>query len=152
MKILHLIAALSLVIAVAWSTGSSADSASHHQAAEKLLELIDMRGKIDASVETVVNLQLQQQPALREHVELLRTFLDKYIGWTGMREELATMYQQAFTEEELNAMNSFYSSPAGQKLIQRLPALIQQRDRIAMQRLQEHIGELQQEIAEQPAQ
>jgi hypothetical protein len=152
MKILHLIAALSLVIAVAWSTGSSADSASHHEAAEKLLELIDMRGKIDASVETVVNLQLQQQPALREHVELLRTFLDKYIGWTGMREELATMYQQAFTEEELNAMNSFYSSPAGQKLIQRLPALIQQRDRIAMQRLQQHIGELQQEIAERPAQ
>jgi len=62
------------------------------------------------------------------------------------------MYQQAFTEEELNAMNSFYSSPAGRKLIQRLPDLIQQRDRIAMQRLQEHIGELQQEIAGQTAQ
>jgi hypothetical protein len=152
MKISHFIIPLLLVITAVWSTGLSADPASHREAAEKLLELIDMQGKIDASVETVVNLQLQQQPALREHVELLRTFLDKYIGWTGMREELAAMYQQAFTEEELNAMNSFYSSPAGRKLIQRLPDLIQQRDRIAMQRLQEHIGELQQEIAGQTAQ
>jgi len=152
MKISRFIIPPLLVITAFWSTGLPADPASHREAAEKLLELIDMQGKINASVETVVNLQLQQQPALREHVELLRTFLDKYIGWTGMREELAAMYQQAFTEEELNAMNSFYSSPAGRKLIQRLPDLIQQRDRIAMQRLQEHIGELQQEIAGQTAQ
>jgi len=152
MKIMHLIASLLLVIANVWSTGLSADSASHRQAAEKLLELIDMQGKIDASVETVVNLQLQQEPALREHVELLRAFLEKQIGWSGMQEELITMYQQTFTEEELNAMNSFYGSPVGRKMIQRLPELIQQRDRLAMQRLQEHIGELQQEIAGQTAQ
>jgi hypothetical protein len=152
MKITHLIASLSLVIAAGWSTGLSADSASHRQAAEKLLELIDMQEKIDASVETVVNLQLQQEPALREHVELLRAFLEKQIGWTGMREELITMYQQAFTEEELNTMNNFYGSPVGRKLIQRLPDLIRQRDRLAMQRLQEHIGDLQQEIADQSAQ
>jgi len=152
MKIMHLIASLSLVIATAWSTGLTADSASHRAAAEKLLELIDMQEKIDASVETVVNLQLQQEPALREHVELLRAFLEKQIGWTGMRGELITMYQQAFTEEELNAMNSFYGSPVGRKMIQRLPDLIQQRDQLAMQRLRDHIGELQQEIAGQTTQ
>jgi hypothetical protein len=152
MKIPHLILSLSLVIATAWATVLSADPTSHRQAAEKLLELIDMQEKIDASVETVVTLQLQQEPALREHVELLRAFLEKQIGWNGMHDELITMYQQTFTEEELNAMNSFYSSSVGRKLIQRLPDLIQQRDRLAMQRLQEHLGELQQEIASQTAQ
>jgi hypothetical protein len=152
MKILHLILPLSLVIATSWSSVLSADSASHREAAEKLLELIDMQEKIDASVETMVNLQLQQEPALREHVELLRDFLEKQIGWTGMREELVLMYQQSFTEDELNAMNSFYGSPVGRKMIQRLPDLIRQRDQLAMQRLREHIGELQQEIADQSAQ
>jgi len=152
MKITHLIASLPLVIAAGWSTGLSADSASHRHAVEKLLELIHMQEKIDASVETVVNLQLQQEPAMREHVDLLRSFLEKQIGWNGMREELITMYQQAFTEEELNAMNSFYGSPVGRKMIQRLPDLIQQRDQLAMQRLREHIGELQQEIADQTTQ
>ncbi len=152
MKILHLILPLSLAIATAWSSILSADAASHRQAAEKLLELIDMREKIDTSVETMVSLQLQQEPALREHDEQLHAFLEKQIGWTGMREELITMYQQAFTEEELNAMNSFYGSPVGRKLIRRLPELIQQRDRLAMQRLQEHIGDLQKEIAGQSAQ
>ena len=151
-KFIRLSATLPLVIAALWSNCLPADSASHRQAVEKLLELIHMQAKIDASVQTVINLQLQQEPALREHVELLRAFLEKQIGWTGMREELVTMYQQAFTEEELNAMNSFYGSPVGRKMIQRLPELIQQRDRLAMQRLQEHIGELQQEIAGQTAQ
>ena len=152
MKIVHLILPLSLAIATAWSTVLSADAASHRQATEQLLELIQMQQKIDASVATVVNLQLQQEPALSEHVELLRAFLEKYIGWSGMREDLIRMYQQTFTEEELKAMNSFYSSSVGRKLIQHLPDLIQQRDRLAMQRLQEHLGELQQEIASQTAQ
>jgi hypothetical protein len=56
------------------------------------------------------------------------------------------MYMAAFTEPELAEINAFYSTPAGQKLIQRLPELIQQRDKLAMQRMQENIGELQQKI------
>ena len=56
------------------------------------------------------------------------------------------MYLQVFTEAELDQMNAFYSSPTGQKVLQRLPELVRQRNQLAMQRLQEHIGELQQEI------
>ena len=65
-----------------------------------------------------------------------------------MKDNLTTMYMTAFTEQELNEINTFYSSPGGQKLIQRLPELIQQRDQLAMQRIQENIGELQQAITE----
>jgi hypothetical protein len=65
-----------------------------------------------------------------------------------MKDNLTTMYMEAFTEQELNEINAFYSTPGGQKLIQRLPELIQQRDQLAMQRMQKNMGELQQAIAD----
>jgi hypothetical protein len=139
---------LLLVVTVIWPLCSSADTDSHRQAVEKLFELTHMQQKIEVSVGNVLSLQLQQSPALREHEDLLTKFLEKNIGWTGMKDNLITMYMAAFTEQELNEINAFYSTPGGQKLIQRLPELIQQRDRLAMQRMQENVGELQQAIAD----
>ena len=127
---------------------SAAETDSHRQAVEKLFELTHMQQKIEVSVNNMLALQLRQNPALREHEDLLTSFLEKNIGWAGMKDNLIIMYMNAFTEQELNEVNAFYSTPAGQKLIQRLPELIQQRDRLAMQRMQKNIGELQQAIAD----
>jgi len=139
---------LLLVVTVIWPLCSPADTDSHRQAVVKLLELTHMQQKIEISVNNVLTLQLRQSPELREHEDLLTKFLEKNIGWTGMKDNLITMYMEAFTEQELNEINAFYSTPGGQKLIQRLPELIQQRDRLAMQRMQENVGELQQAIAD----
>jgi len=138
---------LLLTIAAISPICSSAETDSHRQAVEKLFELTHMQQKIEVSVGNVLTLQLQQSPALREHEDLLTKFLEKNIGWAGMKDNLITMYMAAFTEQELNEINTFYATPAGQKMIQRLPELIQQRDRLAMQRIQENMGELQQAIA-----
>ena len=139
---------LLLTIAAILPVCSSAETDSHRQAVEKLFELTHMQQKIEVSVNNVLSLQLQQNPALREHEDLLTKFLETNIGWAGMKDNLITMYMAAFTEQELNEINAFYGTPGGQKLIQRLPELIQQRDRLAMQRMQENIGELQQAIAD----
>ncbi len=69
-------------------------------------------------------------------------FLEKYIGWKAIRDDLAQMYMETFSEDELKAMNAFYITPTGQKVITIIPQLVQQRNQLAMQRLQENIGEL----------
>ena len=148
MKHNHIPGVILLVIIAISPICSSAETDSHRQAVEKLFELTHMQQKIEISVGNVLALQLQQSPALREHEDLLTQFLEKNIGWTGMKDNLITMYMAAFTEQELNEINTFYATPAGQKMIQRLPELIQQRDRLAMQRMQENMGELQQAIAD----
>lgn len=83
---------------------------------------------------------------MREHEALLRDYMDRQIGWSGLKDPLTDMYMQAFTEAELDEINAFYSSPTGSKMIGLLPELIKQRDRLAMQRMQENIGELKQAI------
>ncbi len=137
---------LAFLLVFACSTGLSAASGSQRQAVARLFELTHMQRLIEESVDGVLALQVAQNPALAEHKEALRAFLEKYIGWQSLKDALEEMYLQAFTETELNEMNAFYSSPTGQKVLQRLPELVQQRNQLAMQRLQEHIGELQQEI------
>jgi len=96
-------------------------------------------------------MQLQQSPQLAQHQAALRAFLEKYVGWNSMREPLIEMYVKTFTEQELKEMNAFYITPTGQKVILQLPELVQERNRLAMQRIQANIGELQQAIAPQPA-
>jgi hypothetical protein len=133
---------LLLAVALACPALQAADADSHRQEVEKLFRLTHMEEKINESVQSVAQLQIRQDPALAAKQDALMAFLDKYIGWNAIRDELAEMYLQTFTEEELKAMNAFYITPTGQKVITIVPQLVQQRNRLAMQRLQENIGEL----------
>ncbi len=149
----HAIPALVILCSVScWPSMAAADPATHRQAVEKLFELTDMQQKIAESVDNVLAMQLGQNPALREHRDLVRAWLEKTIGWEGLKDAVADMYLKTFTEQELDEMNAFYGSPTGRKVIQQLPELVQQRNRLAMQRMQDNIAELQQTIEQQSGQ
>jgi hypothetical protein len=120
---------------------TAADAASHRAAVERLFSLTRLQQKVDEGVQTVAALQLQQNPQLARQGDAIMAFLEKYIGWNAMHEELVQMYLQAFSEQELETINAFYSTPAGQKIITTVPQLVQERNRLAMQRLQDNMAE-----------
>ena len=61
-------------------------------------------------------------------------------------------YQQHFTKGDIEAMNTFYSSPVGQKVLQQLPAVMQEGSKAAMPIVSKYLGEwkdrLEQEMKE----
>jgi uncharacterized protein len=120
---------------------ASADAASHRAAVEQLFTLTRLQQKIDESVQTVAALQLQQNPELAPRRDAITAFLEQYIGWNALHEDLVQMYLQAFSEQELETINAFYSTPAGQKIITTVPQLVAERNRLAMQRLQDNMAE-----------
>ena len=123
---------------------SVADDQSHLEQVEILFKLTRMEQKINDSVESVAQLQLRQNPDLdAEKRAQLIAFLERHIGWKAVRGDLYEMYMQTFTEEELKTINDFYITTTGQKVIVIVPQLVQERNRLAMQRLQQNIGELQ---------
>ncbi len=140
------LALVTLLLGATGPAGVLADAATHRQAVEKLFELTAMQQKIDESVDSVLALQLGQSPDLQAHQDVVREFLERHIGWNSLRDALTDMYLQEFSEQEVNEMNAFYSSPTGQKVIERLPVLVQVRNQLASKRLQENIGELRYEI------
>ena len=135
-----------LMLIAAGPIAVHADEASHRQAVEQLFELTSMQQKIDESVANVLALQISQNPGLKSHQDVVNEFLERHIGWGSLKDALTDMYMQEFTEQEVNDMNTFYSSPTGRKVIERLPVLVQMRNQLASQRLQENIGELRYEI------
>ena len=122
---------------------TAADDNSHLEQVEILFKLTRMKQKIDESVESVAQLQLRQNPALAAKSDQLMAFLERHIGWNAVRGDLYEMYMQTFTEEELKTINDFYITTTGQKVIVIVPQLVQERNRLAMQRLEQNIGELQ---------
>jgi uncharacterized protein len=128
---------------------SLADADSHRAAVEQLFKLTHMEQRVNESVDNVLLIQLQQSPQLEPHRQALDDFLQQHIGWNSMKEAIAAMYMEAFTEAELGEMNAFYITPTGQRVINDVPQLVQRRNQLAMQRMQENIGELQKLVGQQ---
>lgn len=153
MKLLKpLLAATSLLLFSISAGVNAADNSSHLQQVENLFRLTQMEQKVDESVDSIMNLQLSQNPQLAQHQPQMRAFFEKYMGWAAMKSDITEMYLRTFSEDELKEINAFYITPAGQKVISALPGLVQQRNQLALQRIQDNIGELQKIIAQPAAQ
>jgi len=148
----RLIAGTFLLFALLLPGLTTADEASQREQVETLFRLTQMEKKIQESVDSVVQLQLQQNPELQRNRQALESFLQKYIGWPAMKEDIMRMYMRTFSEPELKEINAFYITPTGQKVINVVPELVQERNRLAMQRLQLNIGELRKLISANPGQ
>jgi hypothetical protein len=123
---------------------SSADEKSHREQVAILFKLTKMEQKVNESVASVAQLQIRQNPELELKYDQLMDFLNRHIGWYAMLGDITEMYMQTFSEEELKVINDFYITTTGQKVITLVPQLVQERNQLAMQRLQQNIGELQQ--------
>jgi hypothetical protein len=150
---LQLIAGLVLCVGLQLPSQAAAegDDAAREQV-ETLFRLTRMEEKVQSSVDSVVELELRRNPHLEGQRKTLESFLQKYIGWQALKNDISDMYLQMFSVQELKEMNAFYITPVGQKVINQVPQLVQQRNALAMQRLQAHIDELKQLIGTQPAQ
>ena len=77
-----------LTIAVLTLTATAlqaADNASHKQQVETLFRLTQMEKKIQESVDSVVQLQLRQNPQLAQHEKTMHAFFTKHIGWSALK-------------------------------------------------------------------
>ena len=115
----------------------------HLGLAQAVLDRANLHFHVPAKT-PIAQLQLRQNPTLEaSQREQLMAFLERHIGWNAVKADLYEMYMQTFTEEELKTINDFYITTTGQKVIVIVPQLVQERNRLAMQRLQQNIGELQ---------
>jgi len=140
-----------LLLAMTAGTGV-ADNSSHMQQVETLFKLTQMEKKVNESIDNIMQLQLRQSPEMAQRKEEIRAFFERQIGWAALKKDITAMYLRTFTEEELKAINDFYITPVGQKVITALPGLVQERNQLAMTRLQQNIGELEQIILQPTAQ
>lgn len=137
---------LILVIALITHCGYSfADNASKKEA-ELLLNTLGLDQVLQQTINQMLDLQLQQNPALLPYKQVMLQFFNKYMSYDSLKGEMVTIYSETFSAPELKQINTFYQSPVGKKTIEKMPELMAKGGQIGAKRVQEHLPELQEMI------
>ena len=118
------------------------------QAAQDLLTASDLNTQMGAMYANIIEASSAQVPAEKKvkFKEIMTTFLNKYMGYASLRDDMARVYAEEFTEDELKEITKFYLTPTGKKVNQKLAVLQQKGMMIAQQKMQSHMAELQESI------
>jgi uncharacterized protein len=141
LKVLLAISAVCVLTTVA-----RADQASHEQAAKDLMHTMDMKNTIETSFQQMVDSQIKVQPQLAPFRQTMLDFFTKYMNWESLEPDFVRLYSAKFSEDDLKDLGKFYSTPLGQKVLKTMPEVMMESTAIGQQRVQAHIGELQQMI------
>ena len=125
------------------------EGGSHQKAAEQVLTLMDMEAVMSRTVDEMLKAQIQADPRIAPFEDVMKRFLAKYMSWNSLKPDIVKLYMEQFTEQELNEITKFYQTPAGKKAVQSMPDLMSKGAQIGVQRVQEHMPELQAAIAEE---
>jgi len=131
-----------LITALCVSSMSLADAASEKEA-EKLLNMVGTQAVMEQSMSQMLDIQLQQNPALAPYKGVMMEFLNENMSYESLKPELIKMYSEEFTSSELREINAFYSTDVGKKSIEKMPTLMMQGGQLGATRVQENIGDLQ---------
>jgi len=123
-----------------------ADEASHRKAVEGLFGLMEMDALLSQSVDKMLEMQVQQNPALVPYQAKMKAFLNKYMSWASLKDDMTKLYMAEFTEAEINELTKFYQTPLGKKTVKKMPLLMTKGAEIGQKRVQEHLPELQAEL------
>ncbi|MEO7215679.1 DUF2059 domain-containing protein [Mucilaginibacter sp.] len=122
----------------------------HLKAAEDVLTASGAATNLQGNVATMLKQASANVPADKrpKFMEVMKTFMDKYMNWEIIKDQMAAMYAKEFTEKELKDLVVFYNSPLGKKVNEKQPILFQKGSEIGQQAVQSHQVELQQMMQE----
>jgi len=123
------LAAAAVVVASLGVTGAMADDASpeHIKAARATIAAVGATGNLDTILPNIAG-QIKSQ--LIQATPNYQTVIEEIVDAEAIKiaarrsdleQEAAKVYAQTFTMEELNAITTFYTSPAGKKLLESGP-------------------------------
>jgi len=125
-----------------------ADSGSEREA-EKLFSTIGMDTAMEQTIVQMVDLQLQQNPAMVPYKHVMVEFFNKHMNYESLKPDLIKIYTEVFSEKELKELNDFYATDTGKKTIETMPVLMAKGGQIGMQRVQNNMQEFESVIAEE---
>jgi hypothetical protein len=112
----------------------------------KTMHLDEMFGQM---MQNSVDMQIKANAQITPFRQVMLDFFSKYMSWDAMKDDMAKIYVEEFTLQELKDLTAFYKTPTGQKAALRLPELMNKGADLGMRRVQEHMPELQKAIQDE---
>jgi hypothetical protein len=121
-------------------------SASHVQAAERLLEVSDAENALRKGMQRTMEMQAAQNPVLASMRDIMDEFYATHLSWEKMKPEMVRVYTSTFSESELRELTAFYQTELGRKMVERMPEVMARSAEMSQRIMQEHMPELTQKI------
>jgi hypothetical protein len=138
-----------LVVLLLLGSGASAADKATTDAAFELMDVLQLKALLAETIEQSTAAEIEKNPALGPYRQVFLDFMNKHMGYDSIKADLATMYAEAFTAQELKQLVAFYQTPVGRKSIQKMPELMAKGGQYGEQKVRDNIGELQTMIAEE---
>jgi uncharacterized protein len=119
-----------------------ADQKTHRKAAEELLKAMGVDKQVETALAQMLDLQIKNNPGLAPFRGAMKEFFTKHMSWDSLKDDLITIYTDAFTEEELKEILAFYRTRVGRKMVEKTPDLLSKGMQLGVRRVQENQGEL----------
>lgn len=139
-----------------------ADEASKNAKIDELMKLTNGEKLVNQMFDQIKSVELAQiskmeaSPQDRERVQQAQQrilqLLQESLSWEKMKPMLMKVYAETFTEEEVDGILNFYRSPAGQAMLQKMPALVQRSMAMGQQMVADITPQVQKIIEEMKAQ
>jgi hypothetical protein len=114
----------------------------HRKAALELIAITEMDTSMTAQAETMVDLQVQQNPLIQPYRDVLVKWIKKTMAWDAMVPQMTQLFMDNFTESELRDIVAFYKTPTGKKALTQLPVLFEQGAKIGQELVEKNQAEL----------
>ncbi|MCU1716976.1 DUF2059 domain-containing protein [Pseudomonas sp. 5P_3.1_Bac2] len=133
-----------------------ADAKSHAADAEKFL-LVVRADKLTVPVYAQVQQMFAQRFAetkatdkavLETYQAKANTALDQAVAWDKLKPDLVKLYTTSFTEQEMQDLISFYESPLGKKVLEKMPELTGRSAQLTQARLESAVPKVNQLLSE----
>lgn len=120
-------------IAPAWAAPATDADVNRLLAASRAQNMLDamlpqmeaMQAQQFAEIAQKQPLTPEQKAGLQRIQQRTSQTLRQALAWSQMRPMYVDLYKQSFSKEDVLAMAEFYESPAGQSLLDKTPALMQ---------------------------
>jgi uncharacterized protein len=123
-------------------SGNTDPQAATKKAVEDLFKSIDYANTYQQTLSRLIEVQIQQQPRLEPYREIMTSFLNKYMSWSVIKDEIIALYSDTFTTAEIKELTAFYSTPLGKKALKTMPELTAKGAALGQRRVMAHEQEL----------
>jgi hypothetical protein len=111
-----------------------------------LLDMLGMDRTMNVTVDLMLDAQLASKPELVPYRRIMADFFARHMSYASIRDDLVAIYASEFTAEELRVTREYYSTPAGQKFLERMPRLVQLGAELGTRKVTENLPELEEMI------
>ena len=112
---------------------ATADDASQHAAAGKLIDVVKTRESMRNAFVSSVDALVTGAPGggvppaeLADMKQATMDWFDQELNWDDLKSKLEDVFVRSFSEDELNQLIAFYQTPLGQKTLAQLPLVTRQ--------------------------